>query len=100
MKELIRDLHSRSHDPIAQAAKIHAQFEQIHPFSDGNGRVGRLLLHAMFLRANYPPAVIRQERKRFYLHALNRAQLHGDFGELENVLYDAVLEGYRVLERR
>ena len=87
-------------DVFAHAAAIHSHFEQIHPFSDGNGRVGRLLIHALFLQKNVPPAVIRREDKRSYYASLNKAQQHGDMADLEGFLCDAVLDGWRILERK
>jgi Fic family protein len=85
---------------VALAADIHSRFEQIHPFSDGNGRVGRLLMNAMLLEKNIAPAVIRQERKRLYYTYLYKAQTKNDYTQLEDFLYDAIMDGFRVLERK
>jgi Fic family protein len=79
---------------------MHSRFEQIHPFSDGNGRVGRLILDAMILRENLPPAVIRQEKRRFYILYLNKSQLQGDFSLLEDFVCDGILDGFDILERK
>src|SRR3989339_508318 len=64
MESLFVDLNKKPKDIISHASDIHARFEQIHPFSDGNGRIGRLILVAMFLKSNIAPAVIKQENKR------------------------------------
>ncbi len=87
-------------DIINLSAKIHSRFEQIHPFSDGNGRVGRLLLNAMFLQANFAPAIIRQEQKRLYYTYLLKAQTKNDQSQLEDFLCEAVLDGFKILERK
>lgn len=86
-------------DILALSAEVHAEFEKIHPFSDGNGRTGRLLMTAMLLVAGYAPAVIRQSRKRLYYAYLNKAQTRGDHSQLEDFLCDAVEDGFAILER-
>lgn len=86
-------------DIIALSAAVHARFEQIHPFSDGNGRTGRLLMNAMLLMANHAPAVIHQEQKRLYYTYLQKAQARGDHSQLEDFLCDAVSDGFALLER-
>jgi Fic family protein len=101
MKELVRDIGYSigSKDILSRLANIHARFEKIHPFADGNGRVGRLLIHAMALRNNLPPAVILQENRRLYMAYLNKAQTNDDISLLKDFVSDAILEGYRIVER-
>lgn len=99
MPELLTEANQKIGDIFTIATLTHAKFERIHPFSDGNGRIGRLLMNAMFLVRNVAPAVIRQERKQFYYNALYRAQTTDDQSRLEDFLCDAVSEGFRILER-
>ena len=86
-------------DIIALSASVHSKFEQIHPFSDGNGRIGRLLMNAMFLGANFAPAIIRQENKQLYYTYLYKAQTTEDSSQLEDYLCEAVVDGFKILER-
>jgi hypothetical protein len=59
--------------PMQHLADLHARFEQIHPFRDGNGRTGRLVLNLLLVRHGYPPAVILKSQREKYLQALRRA---------------------------
>ena len=100
MRTLIKDINSRQKDIITQITKIHSDFEQIHPFSDGNGRIGRLIMQAMLLINNLPPAIIKQEKKRFYNNSLRKSQLSKDFLPLEDFICNAILKGFNILERK
>jgi Fic family protein len=75
--------------PIVRAAKHHAWFERIHPFVDGNGRVGRLLLNFMLLQRGYPPAIILAKERARYLQALRQAD-SGNANPLVEVVARAV----------
>lgn len=75
--------------PVGHAARHHAWFERIHPFADGNGRVGRLLLNFMLVQRGYPPAVILAEKRRQYLRALKAAD-GGNARPLTEVIARAV----------
>jgi len=100
MKDFFKELKRKPKDLISQIAKLHAQFEKIHPFADGNGRTGRLIIIAQLLKNNITPAIIRQEKKRVYLAYLNKAQLQNDSSLLEDFLCDAIFEGFEILERK
>ena len=99
MRELVKDINKKSNDIFYRIADIHSRFEKIHPFSDGNGRIGRLLIHAMSLKDNLAPVVVLQEKRRLYTTYLNKAQMKNDISLLEDFVCDAILEGYRILER-
>jgi Fic family protein len=90
----------KTKDTIGLSALVHAKFEQIHPFSDGNGRIGRLLMNAMLLEANIAPAIIHQEQKRLYYAYLYKAQTKDDSSQLEDFLCEAVMAGFEILERK
>lgn len=77
---------------IETFAALHAEFERIHPFTDGNGRVGRLVLNLLLIRYGYPPAVINKNDRDKYLDGLRRAD-EGDPGPLGEVLARAVKHG-------
>jgi len=72
-------------------ARLHARFEQIHPFLDGNGRAGRLALNLLLVRLGYPPAIVYKRERAQYLKALRRAD-QGDFGSLGELLARAILD--------
>jgi Fic family protein len=80
---------------LAQIAIAHAQFETIHPYHDGNGRTGRLLLPLMLAAEGYPPlylsgALLRAKSQ--YYAALASVQLQGEWGPWLELLGHAVVE--------
>jgi Fic family protein len=73
VKELLEEMikwHNKNKNkfkPLALAGILHNQFEKIHPFEDGNGRVGRLLLNFILLRNKYPPVnILLKDRAEYY----------------------------------
>lgn len=74
---------------VEHLAHSHAAFERIHPFRDGNGRVGRLALNLLLVRHGYPPAIVYKKDRASYLKSLDRAD-KGDEGPLAELLARAV----------
>jgi len=97
MITLVKDINKKQTDIIEHATVIHSRFEQIHPFSDGNGRIGRLILVAMLLLNDLPPAVIKVKEKRLYLSYLRKSQLNNDFASLDDFICDAILNGFKII---
>ncbi len=74
-----------------RVAMIHADFERIHPFLDGNGRAGRLVMNLVLLRRGFPPAIIRKRDRSRYLDYVRRAD-RGDPGPLAELIARALLD--------
>lgn len=73
LDELLTEINSySSEDVLKAAAYFHCKFENIHPFSDGNGRVGRLALNYFLLMREHPPIIIHEEDRREYFQALEQ----------------------------
>ena len=82
--DLLTYLNGATHAPLIQAALVHAQFETIHPFADGNGRVGRALIHTVLTRRGLlagmilPTSLVLSTLSGKYVEALSRFPEAGD----------------------
>lgn len=72
-------------------AELHNRFERVHPFLDGNGRTGRLIMNLLLIRLGYPPVVILKQTRTRYLRAMQKAD-EGDFGPLGEIIARAMLD--------
>ncbi|WP_219667143.1 Fic family protein [Streptomyces bambusae] len=72
-----------------ELANTHNQFERIHPFLDGNGRTGRLVMNLVLVRLGYPPIIILKRQRDAYLAGLRRADA-GDCGALGELIARAM----------
>ena len=72
-------------------ARLHNEFEQVHPFIDGNGRTGRLIVNLVLVRLGYPPVVIFKRQRDAYLAAMRRAD-GGDYGALGELIARAMYD--------
>lgn len=82
---------SAAENPIESLAAAHGEFERIHPFLDGNGRTGRLLLNLVLIRMGYPPVIIYKRDRTKYLRSLRRAD-EGDPGPLGELIARAITD--------
>lgn len=96
MGKLIKSINDYRDDPIVKIAKDHYEFEVTHPFFDGNGRVGRLIIMTQLLSKGFAPAIIRVEDRYKYYFGLGRADF-GDYNNITQVVCDGIIKGYELL---
>lgn len=96
MTALLERYNAAAQHDLRDLAQFHAEYEMIHPFQDGNGRTGRIILFKECLKNGIVPFIVSDDRKVDYYHALNAAQTQQDFGPLETFFLEEQAE-YRAL---
>ena len=92
MQRLLAEYNSKPQHTLEDILDLHVRFEKIHPFQDGNGRVGRLIMFKECLRSGIVPFIITDELKMFYYRGLR------EWGHVDGYLTDTCLtaqEQYR-----
>lgn len=82
IRYLLQSYNSKEPHNLKDLAEFHAKFEKIHPFQDGNGRAGRMILFKECLRSGVMPFIIGDDRKAEYYECLNKAQQNEEYTHL------------------
>ncbi len=77
---------------LEKIARFHLQFEHIHPFNDGNGRIGRVLINFQLQQYGYPPVIIRDKEKSIYYDTFKTYRQKNNTAPMEQVIYLALCE--------
>lgn len=89
MKKLLEWYNSINQITIKEIIEFHAKFEKIHPFQDGNGRIGRIIAFKECLKNNIVPFIILDNEKLFYYRGLNKYQSNKEKGYLIDTCLNA-----------
>lgn len=77
---------------LEKIAKFHLEFEHVHPFCDGNGRIGRVLINYSLMQLGFPPIIIRDKEKHLYYKTFSEFKDNKKTDGMEDILYLALLE--------
>lgn len=100
MKRFIEKLNKPAKDQVLlKAADMHAEFESIHPFIDGNGRTGRFILSLELIRNGYPPFLAYPAKRLDYINSLRKYQTKNDKTEIRKFVVENVYETSKALRR-
>jgi Fic family protein len=80
--------------PVELAARVHADFVKIHPFTDGNGRTARLLMNLELMKAGFPPVVLPVEKRLTYYEALDLAHVANNYNPFLSLICEMVEAGF------
>jgi len=89
MQEFIKHINSKVLSTPEMALEAHFKFVSIHPFIDGNGRVGRLLMNLILLKGGYWPIIIRPRDRKRYINSIERGQLTEDLTQYNDFMFKA-----------
>ena len=89
---LVRYASDLSAHPVERLARAHLDFEHIHPFVDGNGRIGRVVLNYFLHQQGFPPVIVRTKGKEKYYAMLRSYDTSGDVKPFERHLATLMLE--------
>ncbi|WP_415930057.1 Fic family protein [Zhenpiania hominis] len=92
MQELLAWYHEIPVKTLAIMAQFHARYESLHPFQDGNGRTGRLILFRECLKADLTPVVIEDRHRNRYMGGLKEYRETGETALLQELLQEEQLE--------
>jgi Fic family protein len=85
MEQLLHDFAESKEHIVTKLARFHIEFEGIHPFIDGNGRTGRLLVNLELMKAGYPPIDIKFTDRIAYYNAFDEYHVKHDISAMENL---------------
>ncbi|MEA3493627.1 MAG: Fic family protein [Candidatus Margulisiibacteriota bacterium] len=95
---LLRKINRTKEHIVKHIAKMHAAFEAIHPFGDGNGRAGRLIMIIQLLNAGYAPCLIENNQKTEYYEDLEYAQKKSETHLIEFII-ECIQKGYQLVRK-